>query len=245
MKKIMQNRILLGCFSILIAAILCFGVAPFISQLNGEEISVPVLKTAITKGSIITESDLDFINVPNQYMPTGTVKAASNIVGKYATTDLVSGEYVYAEKLSVTPTVQSTWTQMVNAENVAVSVTIKSFAAGLSGKLEPNDIISFIAAKNTGAGETQIPELLQYVKVIAVTTDTAKEYDAQDAETETLPSTVTVLVSPEQATLLADLELNSTLYNALVCRGDIEKSTQLLDMQKQVTSIVEEVPNNG
>lgn len=67
--------------------------------------------------------------------------------------------------------------------------------------------MSVIAPDYLGSGETVIPAELKYVEVIAVTAKSGYDANTQEQEEEKeLPSTVTVLVRPEQSRLLARLE---------------------------------------
>ena len=114
----------------------------------------------------------------------------------------------------------------------AISVTIKSFATGLSGKLESGDIVTVIVADYQGKGETAIPPELQYVEVISVTASSG--YDANTGEVvdeKELPSTVTLLVTTEQAKVLAELEQDSELHLALVYRGTPENAAKFIAAQ--------------
>ncbi len=114
----------------------------------------------------------------------------------------------------------------------AISVTIKSFAVGLSGKLESGDIVTVIVADYQGKGETAIPPELQYVEVISVTASSG--YDANTGEVvdeKELPSTVTLLVTTEQAKVLAELEQDSELHLALVYRGTPENAAKFIAAQ--------------
>ena len=113
-----------------------------------------------------------------------------------------------------------------------ISVTIKSFATGLSGKLESGDIVTIIVADYQGKGETAIPPELQYVEVISVTASSG--YDANTGEVvdeKELPSTVTLLVTTEQAKVLAELEQDSELHLALVYRGTPENAAKFIAAQ--------------
>ncbi|MEG1752811.1 MAG: Flp pilus assembly protein CpaB [Christensenella sp.] len=235
MKKIFQNRIVLACLAILLSAGLCFVLAPQIEKNAQEEVPVYVMKSAVKKGDALTEENIKTVNVPKKYLPSGAITEKDALIGKYTKTDFVTGDYIFSEKLAAEPTIQNDWYKEVNENNLAISITIKSFATGLSAKLEPYDIVSFVSAQSTGT--TEIHQMLRYVKVLSVTTDIAQDYNAQ-SESEALPSTVTVLVTPEQATLLADLELNSTLHLALVSRGDAQKSEELLQLQQDLLNTV-------
>ena len=83
-----------------------------------------------------------------------------------------------------------------------------------------------------GKGETAIPPELQYVEVISVTASSG--YDANTGEVvdeKELPSTVTLLVTTEQAKVLAELEQDSELHLALVYRGKPENAANFIAAQ--------------
>ena len=119
-----------------------------------------------------------------------------------------------------------------------MSITINTFAEGLSGKLKSGDIVSVIAPDYLGSGETIIPVELKYVEVIAVTAKSG--YDANTGEQmseedeKELPSTVTILVRPEQSKLLARLEAEGEIHLSLVFRGDADKASEFIKAQDQV-----------
>ncbi|KAG3106297.1 hypothetical protein PC123_g36 [Phytophthora cactorum] len=118
-----------------------------------------------------------------------------------------------------------------------MSVTIKSLAAGLSGKLQPGDIVTLIASDYGEMRTTSMPPELQYVEVLAVTTSsgldaqTGTDTTSDDNEDNELPSTLTLLVQPEQAQLLADLENKAKLHTSLVYRGDPISAKAFTDKQ--------------
>ena len=123
----------------------------------------------------------------------------------------------------------------LNGENRAISVSIKSFAAGLSGKLENGDIISLIANDVGMNRETLLLPELQYVEIIATTTSSGKDNDVQEQGEDTdLASTITLLASPEQSRLLAELERNGSLHAVLVYRGNTENARLFLDEQNRI-----------
>ena len=87
--------------------------------------------------------------------------AKDNVVGKYAKADLAVGDYILAAKLSDAPAAENAYLYNLDGTKQAISVTIKSFATGLSGKLQSGDIVSVIVADYPEDGETTIPaELL-------------------------------------------------------------------------------------
>ena len=83
-----------------------------------------------------------------------------------------------------------------------------------------------------------IPPELQYVEVIAVTANSG--YDANTGEREDgdsekeLPTTVTLLVAPEQSRILAELEAEGKLHLSLVYRGDAGNAARFIAAQEAV-----------
>ena len=82
-------------------------------------------------------------------------------------------------------------------------------------------------------GETTIPAELQYVEIISVTASTGYDANTGEAteEEKELPSTVTFLVLPEQAKVLAELEKDAKLHLALVYRGTTDGAKQFIEAQ--------------
>lgn len=100
-------------------------------------------------------------------------------------------------------------------------------------------IVSVVAPDYKQQGQTVIPPELQYVEVISVTASTG--YDANTGEAQTddedgkeLPSTVTLLVTPEQSKVLAELEEEGTIHLTLVYRGSKENAEKFLTAQDDV-----------
>ena len=83
-------------------------------------------------------------------------------------------------------------------------------------------------------GETVIPPELKYVEVIAVTAGSG--YDANTGEEypeqKELPSTVTLLATPEQSRILAMMEKDGNLHISLVYRGTKENAAKFITEQE-------------
>ena len=122
----------------------------------------------------------------------------------------------------------------LNGTKQAVSITIDSFAGGISGKLENGDIVSIIVTREK---QTSVPAELTYVKVI--TTTTAAGVDKNDLKPDEdgnyeLPSTVTLLVNKEQAKILANYESDGDMHLSLIFRGDELAANKYLEVQEKV-----------
>ena len=230
--KIFRNRTVIGVLCILLALIICFGVTPLFSRSASEKTEIVRVTKDIKEGDEITAEMVQTVEVGAYNLPQNLMTDKKEVIGKYATADLAAGDYVLSSKLSADPAAENAYLYNLDGKKQAISVTIKSFATGLSGKLESGDIVTVIVADYQGKGETAIPPELQYVEVISVTASSG--YDANTGEVvdeKELPSTVTLLVTTEQAKVLAELEQDSELHLALVYRGTPENAAKFIAAQ--------------
>ena len=230
--KIFRNRTVIGVLCILLALIICFGVTPLFSRSASEKTEIVRVTMDIKEGDEITAEMVQTVEVGAYNLPQNLMTDKKEVVGKYATADLAAGDYILSNKLSAVPAAENAYLYNLDGKKQAISVTIKSFAVGLSGKLESGDIVTVIVADYQGKGETAIPPELQYVEVISVTASSG--YDANTGEVvdeKELPSTVTLLVTTEQAKVLAELEQDSELHLALVYRGTPENAAKFIAAQ--------------
>lgn len=230
--KIFRNRTVVGVLCILLALIICFGVTPLFSRSASEKTEIVRVTKDIKEGDEITAEMVQTVAVGAYNLPQNLMTDKKEVVGKYATADLAAGDYILSSKLSAVPAAENAYLYNLDGKKQAISVTIKSFATGLSGKLESGDIVTVIVADYQGKGETAIPPELQYVEVISVTASSG--YDANTGEVvdeKELPSTVTLLVTTEQAKVLAELEQDSELHLALVYRGTPENAAKFIAAQ--------------
>ena len=230
--KIFRNRTVIGVLCILLALIICFGVTPLFSRSASEKTEIVRVTKDIKEGDEITAEMVQTVEVGAYNLPQNLMTDKKEVVGKYATADLTAGDYILSSKLSAVPAAENAYLYNLDGTKQAISVTIKSFATGLSGKLESGDIVTVIVADYQGKGETAIPPELQYVEVISVTASSG--YDANTGEVvdeKELPSTVTLLVTTEQAKVLAELEQDSELHLALVYRGTPENAAKFIAAQ--------------
>lgn len=230
--KIFRNRTVIGVLCILLALIICFGVTPLFSRSASEKTEIVRVTMDIKEGDEITAEMVQMVEVGAYNLPQNLMTDKKEVVGKYATADLAAGDYILSSKLSAVPAAENAYLYNLDGTKQAISVTIKSFAVGLSGKLESGDIVTVIVADYQGKGETAIPPELQYVEVISVTASSG--YDANTGEVvdeKELPSTVTLLVTTEQAKVLAELEQDSELHLALVYRGTPENAAKFIAAQ--------------
>jgi len=249
--SLFKNRTVVGVICILLSLLICFGVTPLFNKSVSQKTEIVRVAKEIKAGEEITKEMVQTAEVGGFGLPENVLRQSESVVGKYATADLSVGDYILNTKLSDTPAAENTYLYNLDGTKQAMSVTIKSFANGLSGKLQSGDIVSVIAPDYKKQGSTVIPAELKYVEVIAVTAGSG--YDANtgaQAETETenekeLPSTVTLLVSPEQSKALAELESDGKLHLSLVYRGTPANSAKFIEAQDKVVAALYPTEQSG
>jgi pilus assembly protein CpaB len=238
----LKNRTILGIICIMLSLLICFALTPLFNQSAAQKTTIVRVVKDIRAGDAITKDMVQSVEVGGYNLPENIVRKPDTVVGKYAKADLSPGDYILSTKLTDAPSAENAYLYNLSAGKQAISISIKNFAEGLSGKLISGDIVSVIAPDYKQPGSTVIPPELTYVEVIGVTASTGFDTDSKkssgdtgkDGDEKQLPATVTLLVSPEQAKILAELEADGKLHLSLVYRGSKENVAKFTDLQDKV-----------
>lgn len=230
----MKNRTAIGIVCIILAVAVTFVVSPLVNKVSDKKTEVVRFANDVSHGTEIKDSDVEVVKISTSSLPAKVIKDKTAVVGKYATADVFKGDFVTESKVTDNANTASDVMSSLKGDKVAMSVTINSFAGGLSGKLENGDIVSiYVTDKDDN---TEVPAALKYVKVITTTTaggiDENEVVENEDGSFE-LPTTITVLVSVEQAKILANYEKSATMHVALVYRGDEVSAAKFLKAQDE------------
>lgn len=230
----MKNRTILGIICIVLAVAVMFGVAPLVAKMSAGKITVIQVNKQIAQGKTVTADDIIEVEIGKQGVSESVIRDEEQIVGKYAKSDLYPEVNITAAMLSDTADSADDVFCTLDGNYTAVSISVPSFAAGLSGKLQNGDIVSVMVVDGSG---TKTPAELTYVKVITTTTSSGTDEDELEPDEDgnyELPATITLLVTPEQAELLAGYEANAKMHLSLVYRGDEATAQKYLDKQNAV-----------
>ncbi len=233
-----KNRTVIGVICIVLSLLICFGITPLFNKGISQKTEIVRVAKEIKAGDEITKDKVQTVVVGGYNLPENVIKNQDTVVGSFALADMSVGDYILNTKLSETPAAENAYLYNLDGRRQAISITIKTFANGLSGKLQSGDIVSVIAPDYRKQGVTVIPPELKYVEVISVTASSG--YDANTGEQEEnidereLPSTVTFLVTPQQGNILAELEANGESHLSLVYRGTPENTNKFLNMQAKI-----------
>lgn len=236
--QFLRNRTVIGVICIILSLIICFAVTPLFNRAISEKTEIVRVTKEIRKDEEITADMVETVEVGAYNLPESVITDRNSVVGKFASAELQPGDYILASKVAEEPAAENAYLYNLNGEKQAISVSVKSFAAGLSGKLQSGDIVSVLAPDYKKQGVTVIPPELQYVEVIAVTADSGADANTgeqmEEGEDRELPDTVTLLVTPEQSLVLAELEAEGDIHLSLVYRGTQENAAEFIAAQEAV-----------
>lgn len=245
-KILLKNRTLIGIICIIAATAITFCVSPLVNKMTEGKIEVVAFSKDLSKGAKITEDDVIVVPLLKSGLPENCIANKQDVVGKYTNSDVYNGDVVTQAKITDNSNSSENILSALGGNKVAMSISITSFAGGLSGKLQNGDIVSIYVTQEDKPSE--IPPELKYVKVITTTTsggvDENEVVPNEDGSFD-LPTTITVLVSVEQAQLLADYEKNAEMHVALVYRGNDETANKFIEMQEENLSELQEEETNG
>ena len=229
----LNNRFLFGILSLLLSAIIAFIAIPTIAgQTNGKTEIIRVT-SPIAKGEEITPEAVEVMEVGSYNLPDNVARSMQDVAGRYAAADFEAGGYILASKVSLIPITSDVALNNIPSGKVAISLTVKTLASGLSDKLQPGDIIRIYHYLDAAR---EVPEL-RYVQVLSVTDSDGNNVDntaeLEEGEEKQQSATITVLASPEQAEVITGIENDGTAHVALICRNNEEFAAELLQRQDQ------------
>lgn len=229
----LNNRFLFGILSLLLSAIIAFIAIPTIAgQTNGKTEIIRVT-SPIAKGEEITPEAVEVIEVGSYNLPDNVARSIQDVAGRYAAADFEAGDYILASKVSLIPITSDVALNNLPSGKVAISLTVKTLASGLSDKLQPGDIIRIYHYLDAAR---EVPEL-RFVQVLSVTDSGGNNVDnaaeLEEGEEKQQSATITVLASPEQAEVITGIENDGTAHVALICRNNEELAEELLQRQDQ------------
>ena len=236
--QFLRNRTVIGIICILLSLIICFAVTPLFNRAISEKTEIVRVVKEIKRDEEITADMVETVEVGAYNLPENVITDRNSVIGKFASAELQPGDYILVSKVADEPAAENAYLYNLNGEKQAISVSVKSFASALSGKLQSGDIVSVIAPDYKKQGMTVIPPELQYMEVIAVTANSGADANTgeqtEEGEERELPDTVTLLATPEQSLVLAELEAEGEIHISLVYRGTQDNAAGFVAAQEAV-----------
>lgn len=227
----LNNRFIFGILSLVLAAVIAFVALPTIARQTNGKTEIVRITQPVLKGEKITSDNAEVVEVGGYNLPSNVAHSMEDVEGLYVTADLAAGDYILTSKVSTVPVSSDVALNDIPSGKVAISLTVKTLASGLSDKLQPGDIIRIYHFLETAE---EVPEL-RFVKVLSVTDSDGINVDNTKEPTEgeepQQSATITVLASPEQARIITEMENDGVAHVALISRNNDQLAEELLAEQ--------------
>lgn len=240
-----------------------WGIISMLLGLAVAFIGVPVLRTEVAeteptlcfaqnvqRGTLISADMVTLRDMSTYHMPASALHSVQAAVGSYVETDALAGDVVTSQRIS--PVYPGADPQLADLPDgmAAISVALPSLSKSVSGKLRQGDVIQLFAVEESSVYTALAPPELQYLEVLAVTSQDGADVQTKDdpsldsGESSTL-STVTLLANTAQAAVLAGLDQNAALHAALVVRGNDAAKEAALQKQRDYFAALEETAESA
>lgn len=227
MMKYIKNRYVIFALCLIISGVIAFVIVPAGNRHMTDSVDVVKVTRTIEENTQITEDMLEIKQLPKSAVTDNTICDKKEIIGKIANVKLLPEDNLVSEKfMEVKSEFDKTFYASENSEQLAVSVTVSSLAASVSGKIMPGDVVSVYGFLNETKQLAEYPDL-EYVEVIGVSNANAEELSERKSDNETdssdkvIPATVTLAVNRNQARELVVLENTGSIHIVFAGRGEI------------------------
>ena len=138
--KILRNKFIIGMLCIAIGITAGFVLLPKSQNADVDMSQVVRLTQDVAAGALLESDMLELAQVPTESVPAGAASAVESFLSRYASSQLYKGDILTEAK--VRDTLVDPVAAAAAKGKQLVSVTVPTLSAGVSGTLQPGDIVS-------------------------------------------------------------------------------------------------------
>lgn len=215
--RIFQNKIILGGCCIITAAVFAFILLPKIYSDKSKTEKIIKVNTDIQAGTQIEDAMLTETEVGKYGLPENVIKDKSEIIGKYAGTDIMAEDLILQSKISEYCADERLDKAATEGKKL-ITVTLQSVASGVGNHINSGDIISVYCYDNE---KVKTYDELKNIEVYSIENDDAQDIDEvrNDEKSNKIASTVTLIADESQIEKLIMAEYSGKLHAVLERKG--------------------------
>lgn len=229
--QFLRNKFFIGIVCIILGLVIGFVAIPQVQNKGTTDLVQAVrLKQDVLKGDEITEEKVETITISQKLIPAGTANSLSSFPSRFAVSQLYAGDFLTAGKLANAQSTQDVMALATAKGMKVISITLPSLASGVSGQLQPGDVVtvlSHIKNNTVDQSDTLNPQSETLDDVATDTTDTSAgimpstDIPSAASETTMVPET---LLYPELQYIEVCSISASDGSDALVSKAPVEDS---------------------
>ena len=217
MKKLLENKIIIGAVCIVVAAVIAFIGIPQLYKQKETTVMICRLQSDVAAGTKIEPEMLKQVEVGGFGLPETVVKKPDDLIGKYAKVSMTPDDYLYLSRFG-DYVADERLDAAISAGKRLMAVTMSSNAASVANQLKTGDkvTVSYFAD-----GSAYIPEELHGIEVYQVENEEARNVEdiQEDEDTDKIAATVTLIVTEQQAKEIVAAEYAGKIHLLLESRG--------------------------
>ena len=238
--RILKSKPFIALVCLLLAVGFSFVLLPRMNEKTREVVRVVRVTKAVPAKTEITADLLKTVEIGSYGQPLDIITDPNTIIGAFAAVDLIPTDTLTPGKfIAADNQVDGDLYSLERREQIAVTVSLKSLAASMAGKLQAGDVVSVYAVMPGPAGssdteivmfpELELIEVLSISNAKAADTEEKKQALQKDKESssgvmstkeeDTIPAVITLAVDSLQAQRLIQVESSGNIHLALVGRG--------------------------
>ena len=120
----LKNRTVIGVICIVLSLLICFAVTPLFNQGISQKAEIVRVIKPIKIGEVITKDMVQAVEVGGYNLPEDVVRHTDTVIGKFASADLVPGDYIIGSKIADAPAAENAYLYHLTGEKQAISVSV-------------------------------------------------------------------------------------------------------------------------
>lgn len=232
-KKINVKALILSLALALVTCLL------LISYINGikkpapveEKVKLLVASRNIEPGTLISNQDVNAIDISADSMPAGVLNDRKEIEGMYADQPIIAGEPFKGERLKTKEELSLSWNIPESMRALTIFINEDGIFSNLLRVGDHVDVVgSFTSDAGGNSSVSSSMIIVQNVEVLAIGSDRMGNADTQTT-TDKLPATVTLALTPADAEKIVYSKDFGQFSLILRGNGDNEKTNTLGTIQ--------------
>ena len=183
-----------------------------IQQQSSDMATVVVARTDILANTAITADMVEEVNISGKQLQPGAITAAGRVVGTFAKENIPAQEQLTENR--ILNTVAVGFTGSIPHDKRAVSIAVTD-VTGVAGVVKPGDYVDVIAVVDQRSDSGPVANMIVQNVLVLATNKTVTREEPGTLAKDTQTTTVTVAVTPDEATKLGLAGKKGTVTLAL------------------------------
>lgn len=208
-----SNRGLLGMAVVLagIAALLVYNVLSNVQPTTKGDAVVVVAKVEIMPNTQITSEMVEQVNIPSEYLQPGAITDINKVVGVYSKEHILAREQITG-RLVIGEGRAAGFTGLIPQDKRAITLAVNN-VSGVAGLIKPGDYVDVIVVASHGKDFANLT--LQNILILATDRTLDREDKGSPIKGDGKISTVTLALTPDEATTFALAQSKGQVHLAL------------------------------